>query len=143
MKLHKDQDVALLLIGELATNRLRIISLGDIASRHGLSVLFLKKIARQLKAAGILTSKEGNGGGYILAKKPSEITAWDVLVAVSDHARDVTLGSTLNRDCPLLALCLPQHIHREVHDSIKEGLVRLTYDKLVRELYDGRKYVSK
>jgi len=38
-----------------------------------------KKIASDLKKAGILTSKEGISGGYSLAKKPADIRLLDVL----------------------------------------------------------------
>jgi len=54
----------------------------DIAERTGLPQPYLEQILLSLKGAGIVRSKRGVGGGYILARSPSEITLAEIVRAV-------------------------------------------------------------
>ena len=49
-------------------------SVRDIADRTGLPQPYLEQILLALKGAGLVRSKRGVGGGYVLAREPSEIT---------------------------------------------------------------------
>jgi Rrf2 family protein len=51
----------------------------DIAQRQQIPVKFLEQILLTLKNTGILRSRAGLGGGYYLAKDPSEITLGQVV----------------------------------------------------------------
>ena len=57
-------------------------SVRDIAERTGLPQPYLEQILLALKGAGIVRSKRGVGGGYVLAREPALITLGDVVSAV-------------------------------------------------------------
>ncbi len=57
-------------------------SVRDIAERTGLPQPYLEQILLALKGAGLVRSKRGVGGGYILAKDPEEITVGMIVSAV-------------------------------------------------------------
>ena len=57
-------------------------SVRDIAERTGLPQPYLEQILLALKGAGLVRSKRGVGGGYVLARPPSEITLGEVVSAV-------------------------------------------------------------
>lgn len=57
-------------------------SVRDIAERTGLPQPYLEQILLALKGAGIVRSKRGVGGGYVLSRPPSEITLAQVVSAV-------------------------------------------------------------
>ena len=57
-------------------------SVRDIAERTGLPQPYLEQILLALKGAGLVRSKRGVGGGYVLARSPSEIALSDILSAV-------------------------------------------------------------
>ena len=57
-------------------------SVRDIAERTGLPQPYLEQILLALKGAGIVTSKRGVGGGYVLARGPGEITLAQIVSAV-------------------------------------------------------------
>ena len=57
-------------------------SVRDIAERTGLPQPYLEQILLALKGAGIVRSKRGVGGGYVLARPPSKITLGDIVGAV-------------------------------------------------------------
>ena len=46
---------------------------------------FLAQILIKLRDHGLITSRRGNHGGYILAHAPNEISLYDILVAVEGH----------------------------------------------------------
>ena len=57
-------------------------SVRDIAERTGLPQPYLEQILLALKGAGLVRSKRGVGGGYVLARPPAEITLGEVVSAV-------------------------------------------------------------
>lgn len=57
-------------------------SVRDIADRTGLPQPYLEQILLALKGAGLVRSKRGVGGGYVLARDPAEITLSEIISAV-------------------------------------------------------------
>lgn len=55
------------------------ISLRTIAQTHDLSEHYLEQLAGPLRNAGLIKSVRGAYGGYMLAKRPSQITAGDII----------------------------------------------------------------
>ena len=54
----------------------------DIAERTGLPQPYLEQILLALKGAGLVRSKRGVGGGYVLARDPEDIRLSEVVSAV-------------------------------------------------------------
>ena len=50
------------------------LQISDLAERERIPKKFLEFILLQLKNGGILLSRKGKGGGYLLAKPPAEIS---------------------------------------------------------------------
>jgi Rrf2 family iron-sulfur cluster assembly transcriptional regulator len=69
--------LSLALHGEAAPTSVR-----DIAERTGLPQPYLEQILLALKGAGLVRSKRGVGGGYVLARPPADITLGEVVSAV-------------------------------------------------------------
>lgn len=57
-------------------------SVRDIAERTVLPQPYLEQILLALKGAGLVRSKRGVGGGYVLARDPAEITLAQIVRAV-------------------------------------------------------------
>lgn len=57
-------------------------SVRDIADRTALPQPYLEQILLALKGAGLVRSKRGVGGGYILARDPEQITLAAIVSAV-------------------------------------------------------------
>jgi Rrf2 family iron-sulfur cluster assembly transcriptional regulator len=64
-------------------------SVRDIAERTGLPQPYLEQILLALKGAGVVRSKRGVGGGYVLARPPDQIRLSEILSAVDGP---ITLG---------------------------------------------------
>ena len=60
------------------------IPIKDIAKRQEITVRYLEQILNSFRNAGLLKSERGPGGGYLLAKDPSEITVGDIVRAIKE-----------------------------------------------------------
>lgn len=63
----------------LAMEYPEVVTIHQIAARHRISVKYLEQILLELKRGGILTSRRGVHGGYLLSRNPSEISVGEVL----------------------------------------------------------------
>ncbi len=61
---------------------------------------FLAKILQSLAKAGILKSYKGVNGGFVLLKKPSEISMLEVMTSVEGKAPAVFECSPSESNCP-------------------------------------------
>jgi Rrf2 family protein len=68
---------ALLMLAKDAGKGPRLVS--ELAEREKLPKKFLESILFELKCHGVVQSKKGRGGGYLLRRKPSEITFGEVI----------------------------------------------------------------
>ena len=66
----------------LHTESVAPTSVRDIAERTALPQPYLEQILLALKGAGLVRSKRGVGGGYVLARDPGEITLAEIVSAV-------------------------------------------------------------
>lgn len=84
----------------------------------GLPRSFLVKIARDLIKAKLVVAKEGRGGGYSLAKEPTEITLKQVVEAVDGQVS--TAGCLVHgaKKCPLADHCP----HRVMMEKLTEEI---------------------
>jgi len=57
-------------------------SVRDIAERTAIPQPYLEQILLALKGAGLVRSKRGVGGGYVLARQPIDIRLSEILAAV-------------------------------------------------------------
>jgi Rrf2 family protein len=121
MKLPRTENTALLLASTLANAyKKEQISLSFISQKHGVSILFLKKLARALRQCGLIVSKEGAGGGYALSRHPSKITVWEIIQAVQHF--DKKESNLSNGACPINKYCLPQNIQKTIDTALKTSL---------------------
>ncbi len=134
MKLPRTEDSAILIMCELAlAGRDKPVPLSVIAGRHGLSVLFLKKLARSLRQAGLVTAREGIKGGYTLATDPSFISVDWILNACLGATKNRTEKNAADVFCPFNASCLPQQIRSTVEEKIHTSLSEISLKDLIAQ----------
>ena len=68
-------------------------SLADISKRQDISLPYLEQLFVKLRRAGLVASVRGPGGGYKLARSPSEIRVSDILVAVDETVSAMHTGA--------------------------------------------------
>lgn len=75
----------LLILNRLKSNK--SLSAAPIAKRLGVSPTYLQKIIKLLVNEGLIKSISGKNGGFSLAKPLTEITFYDVFVAVEGRGK--------------------------------------------------------
>jgi Rrf2 family protein len=58
------------------------ISLAEIAAKDGLPLAYLEHLVARLRKAGLVDSRRGSRGGYMLARSPAEISMAEVVEAL-------------------------------------------------------------
>jgi Rrf2 family protein len=58
------------------------LSISEIAELEGLSIPYASKLLAILRRAGLVTAERGRGGGFSIAKQPSEVNLYEVLTAL-------------------------------------------------------------
>jgi Rrf2 family protein len=80
MRLSRKSDYALrALFGLIASDGVAPVSIRELAERHDVPKRFLEQIMLELKAKGWVRSVAGRDGGFILARRPDEITMGEVV----------------------------------------------------------------
>ena len=97
-------------------------SVRDIAERTGLPQPYLEQILLALKGAGLVRSKRGVGGGYVLARQPEKLTLGQVVAAVdgpivAGDFGEPHAGGACNHEgqCALLSVWAEVGEHMRVH----------------------------
>jgi Rrf2 family protein len=66
-----------------------MVTAEQVAQAQSIPVNFLENILRDLRRAGIVESRRGQAGGYVLARPPDEISIADVIRAVEGPLANV------------------------------------------------------
>ncbi|HZT65770.1 MAG TPA: Rrf2 family transcriptional regulator [Acidimicrobiales bacterium] len=107
-------------------------SVRDIADRTGLPQPYLEQILLALKGAGLVRSKRGVGGGYVLARSPSEITLGQIVSAVDGPITAGDFGEP-HQDgaCDHEGQCVLLAVWAEVSDHMRSHLDSFTLADMV------------
>lgn len=131
MKIPWYQDVSMILMCDLALGyESGLIGLRQISVRHGISYPFLKKLVRNLKKAGLVTAKEGIGGGYSLSRSPRLISIWDIISAnvIQDAEKN---GNEMI--CPLTESCIPLKVRSTMVTALKSSFSTVTLSDIIKK----------
>ena len=118
MKITREEDYAILLIYSLVSpGGKKYLPLAEIAKKFSLPEFFLKKVAKKLKQSGLIKSKEGASGGYLLIKPPSQISYGEIITAISGPI-------DISPSCPTCEKkkCRQRLIWKDINNKISEIL---------------------
>ncbi len=76
----------------------RPLAIQEIAERENMPVKFVEQILLRLRRGGLLTSKRGVGGGYLLRRDADEITIADVFHALDEAITPLPCNDEGSRD---------------------------------------------
>ena len=70
-----------------------LVSLAEISRRQDISLPYLEQLFVKLRRAGLVEAVRGPGGGYRLARTPSEIRVSEVMEAVAERVNALETGA--------------------------------------------------
>ena len=99
MKLTNKGRYAVMAMADLASNANNgPISLTEISIRQNISLAYLEQIFLKLKNNKLVRSSRGANGGYILEKPASEIRLSNIIYAVDEEVKTLTVRKVQKKD---------------------------------------------
>lgn len=126
MRLTSHTDFALRLLISLAVVEERLVTIKELARRHGLSRNHLMKVAQTLVSLGYVTGVRGRAGGLKLARPAASIRMGEVVRALED---DILLVECLGdgpTTCILSGACLLTHTMGRAMEAFFASLDEVT-----------------
>ena len=106
----------------------------DIAERTGLPQPYLEQILLTLKGAGLVRSKRGVGGGYVLARDAEAITLAEIVSAVDGPIQAGDFGPPHEGGaCDHEGQCILLAVWAEVSAQLQGQLRGVTLADMVRK----------
>lgn len=96
-----------------------------LARTEAVPANFLAQILIKLRDAGLITSRRGNHGGYTLARRPEQISLYDILIAVEGRCLHLS-GNFDGRSGRRL-----KQVWDEIRESIVDKTRTYTLDQLI------------
>ena len=99
MKLSTKGRYAMVALADLALAEVQadqpddLMSLAEIAKRQDISLPYLEQLFVKLRRAGLVEAVRGPGGGYKLARTPSDIRVSEILTAVEENVDAMRAGA--------------------------------------------------
>ncbi len=118
-------------------------SVSAIATRQHLPIPYLEKLLIELRRSGLVKSIRGVHGGYKLAKKPTQISLNDILVAVGESMVvdkleiDESRSKTQATDTNLAADWVTLMVWKRLNEKLQAALSSITLADLY---YDARSW---
>ncbi len=114
--------------GELA-------QIGQLARAEAVPANFLAQILGKLRDHGLITSRRGNLGGYMLARPPEEISLHDILLAVEGKCLHLS-GNYAGRSGRRL-----KRVWDEISEVLDEKTKTYTLDQLCTKTPEEMYYI--
>lgn len=102
----------------------------DIAKNQNISVRYLDHIIAALKAKGLIITVRGRKSGYVLTRKPADITLYDIHNAFEPGINIVDCLA-VSKECEKENACASKHFWDELNHIIVNYLESKTLQDLV------------
>jgi len=106
------------------------VLMGTLAEQEGISRKYLHSLLTALKSAGLVRSIRGTGGGFLLARPPSQIRLSEVLHALEGPFSLVDCVAD-TRACGKVNQCRARRVWRELNGVIENLLASVTLEELI------------
>jgi Rrf2 family protein len=111
------------------------VLISELAGRAAIPKKFLESILLELKKYGILDSKKGKGGGYLLGRPPNEITMGKIIRVLDGPLAPVSCVSQMAyrkcTECIDERTCGIRLVMKEVRDTIADVLDNTSLENVI------------
>ncbi|SRR5690625_152916 len=143
MRLSTTDIYALKALGYLAIQSpQRFIASEEVSRETGVARPYLLRVLSALGAHGIVVSKKGMGGGYMLSRPPEEINLRDVMRAIDGPVAPLScISLKWHEPCIVEDRCHARNsIWRRLRDAVLEVLAQFTVADLAVDFRQGIDY---
>lgn len=126
------------LIAYLEREERRGATSDELAESVGTNAVVIRRVLLQLKAAGLIDSRRGAGGGSVLGRDPRQITLRAVYEAVQDDGCGLIgrHAGALGEHCPVAPVMASylDELYTDAEEALKATLANVTVDSMSREV---------
>ena len=143
MKISYKSDYALKAVLDLALcyEGREPVSIHDTAKRIDAPVKFLEQIFSGLKSHGVIESRRGSNGGYLLARPPEKITVGEIIRLIEGPTEPISCVKQDYAGCDEMYTCVFRNIWKEIHQATSRVIDRVNFRDLAIQ-YDSVRNVS-
>jgi Rrf2 family protein len=110
------------------------IRTNEIADAQAIPQRFLENILNELKSTGLVESRRGMKGGYLLSRNPAELTVGEVIRLIDGPLDPVKcIGEGPNANCDLQNQCSLIHLWNRAKAAMEQVYDSTTFRDLVEE----------
>ncbi|MCA1808057.1 MAG: Rrf2 family transcriptional regulator [Kiritimatiellia bacterium] len=106
------------------------VPLKAVAQRQGISMKYLWHIVRLLRQAGLIKSRRGLRGGYLLAQPPDKITVADIVMNLEGGCLTVDCVRD-NATCKRSSVCQAHALWRRLERDWVGAMARVSLQELL------------
>jgi Rrf2 family protein len=116
------------------------MSITAMAKDSSVPYAYLEQLIVPLRKAGLVESKRGAQGGYVLTRPPDLVRVGEVYRVMEGPVApmDCVSEDLADQTCPLIDGCQTRPVWLKVRDSIIDALDSMTLADLIREDLDRR-----
>jgi Rrf2 family transcriptional regulator, iron-sulfur cluster assembly transcription factor len=108
-----------------------------ISARQGISARYLEQIFKKFKKAGIIKSVRGPFGGYLLLRKPEEISIGDIIRAIDGGDIELVFCSghkkTSKKPCKRLGKCVVSDVWDGASKTLMDYFNSITINQICEQ----------
>ena len=116
------------------------IPMKEVAGRQGISLKYIERLMPALKAAGLVESVHGIGGGYRLTREPEEYSLWEILELAEGDLAPVACLQPEAPVCQRADECRTLGVWQGFYDLTQDYFSRITLADLL-DMPAGDNYV--
>ena len=116
------------------------IPMKEVAGRQGISLKYIERLMPALKAAGLVESVHGIGGGYRLTREPEEYSLWEILELAECDLAPVACLQPEAPVCQRADECRTLGVWQGFYDLTRDYFSRITLADLL-DMPAGDNYV--
>ncbi len=116
----------------------QLTQIKDISHREKISQRYLEQIFNKLLKAGLLKSRRGPQGGYLLSRDPSEITVLDIINATQGAIEPVLCLNEEKRICEVFPVCVTWHVWKKTQNLLVNHFGSVTIADLCALAHEHR-----
>ena len=110
----------------------RFIPMKDVAARQDISLKYIERLTPALKAAGLIESVHGIGGGYRLTRLPEDYTLWEILSLAEGDLAPVACLQEGAAPCKMAAECKTLPVWQGYYDMTRDYFSNITLADLMK-----------
>jgi Rrf2 family iron-sulfur cluster assembly transcriptional regulator len=110
----------------------------DIATRQDIPRYYLERILLMLRDRGLLRSRKGPGGGFMLSRAPEDLTAWDVIDAVGEGRPPLECLQSNDPSCQRVGQCDTRCIWARLYNVVRLEMQSVKLNEVIRGEVKGK-----